>query len=156
MIKPRSPQESFTQMTFMVLPNDTNVLGNLMGGRLLHEMDICSAISAARHCNRVVVTASVDSVDFKHPIRLAEIVILEARVTRAFNSSMEVLIDVFAEDPLKGTKRHTNRAFYTFVAIDQVGNPLPVNKIEPETEEDKVLYESALKRREYRLSSQTK
>jgi acyl-CoA hydrolase len=151
-MKTKKPSESITRMTEMVLPNDTNVLGNLMGGRLMHFMDIAAAIAAGRHCNRVVVTASVDSVEFKSPIRLGEVITLVARVTRAFNTSLEVLIDVFAENPLTGNRRHCNTAFFTFVAVDQAGNPLPVNKLEPETEYEHALFEGALKRRELRLN----
>lgn len=140
-------------MTEMVLPNDTNTLGNLMGGRLLHLMDIVSAISAAKHCNRVVVTASVDFVDFKSAIRLGEILELQAKVTRAFTTSMEVRIDVWAESLQSGDRRKSNVAYYTFVAVDQTGNPIPVAQVEPETDEEKELYESAIRRRELRLVS---
>lgn len=138
-------------MTEMVLPNDTNTLGNLMGGRLLHLMDIASAISAAKHCNRVVVTASVDFVDFRSAIRLGEILELQAKVTRAFTTSMEVRIDVWAESLQSGDRRKCNEAYYTFVAVDQTGNPIPVTQIEPETDEERELYESAIRRRELRL-----
>jgi acyl-CoA hydrolase len=140
-------------MTEMVLPNDTNTLGNLMGGRLLHLMDIVSAISAAKHCNRVVVTASVDFVDFKSAIRLGEILELQAKVTRAFTTSMEVRIDVWAESLQSGDRRKSNVAYYTFVAVDQTGNPIPVAQIETETDEERELYESAIRRRELRLVS---
>ncbi|MCS6905778.1 MAG: acyl-CoA thioesterase [Bacteroidia bacterium] len=150
-MKPKSPRESFTQMTEIVLPNDTNVLGNLMGGRLLHWMDIVAAIAASRHSNRVVVTAAVDFVEFRSPIKLGEIVILKARVTRAFTTSMEVLVDVFAENPLNQVSRNSNSAFYTFVAVDQAGRPIPINPLIPETEEEIQLYESAAIRREIRL-----
>ncbi len=147
----KTPARSFAQMTELVLPNDTNTLGNLMGGRLLHWMDIVSAISAAKHCNRVVVTASVDFVDFKSPIALGEIVCLEAKVTRAFNTSMEVRIDVWAENMQSGKKRYCNSAYYTFVAVDQSGRPIPVHSIEPETELEKEMYQAAIRRRELRL-----
>jgi acyl-CoA hydrolase len=138
-------------MTQMVMPNDTNILGNLMGGNLLYWMDIVGAISAGRHSNRTCVTASVDSVSFHSPIKLGELVILEARVTRAFTSSMEVFISVYAENIVTGEKRHCNDAFLTFVAIDQAGRPIPVNKIDPETPTDIELYTSAEERRENRL-----
>ena len=138
-------------MTELGLPNDTNTLGNLMGGRLLHWMDIVSAISAAKHCNRVVVTASVDFVDFKSPIGLGEIVLLEAKVTRAFNTSMEVRIEVWAENMQSGDKRYCNSAYYTFVAVDQSGRPIPVHKIHPQSEDENEMYEGAIRRRELRL-----
>jgi acyl-CoA hydrolase len=152
-MKPKKPQESFATMTELVMPNDTNILGNLMGGRLLHWMDIVSAISAARHCNRVVVTASVDFVDFKSPIALAEVVTLDAKVTRSFSTSMEVRIDVWAENMQSGEKRFCNSAYYTFVAVDQKGRPIPVNPIEPESETEIEMFEGAMRRRELRLIS---
>ncbi|HQW00792.1 MAG TPA: acyl-CoA thioesterase, partial [Bacteroidia bacterium] len=103
-LKAKSPQESLTINTELVLPNDTNTLGNLMGGRLLHWMDIAAAISAHRHCGRIVVTASVNNVSFNQPIKLGEVVTLHAKVSRAFNSSMEVFIDVWVENNTTGQK----------------------------------------------------
>lgn len=150
-MKPKKPEESFSSMTEIVLPNDTNTLGNLMGGRLLHWMDIVTAIAAARHSNRVVVTASVDFVDFRSPVALGEVVLLEARVTRAFTTSMEVRVDVTAENLQSGLKRKCNTAYYTFVAVDQQGSPIPVNSIEAISEDEKKLFDSALRRREMRL-----
>ena len=135
----------------LVLPNDTNTLGNLMGGRLLHMMDVISAIASQKLSNRIVVTASVDFVDFKSPIKLGEVVELKAKVTRAFNSSMEVRIDVWGENLQTEEKRKCNTAYYTFVAVDQSGIPIPVNQVEPETEEEKSDYTQALVRRELRL-----
>ena len=152
-MKTRKASDSFVVMTEMVLPNDTNTLGNLMGGRLLHWMDIVSAISAAKHCNRVVVTASVDFVDFKSAIKLGEILELKAKVTRAFTTSMEVRIDVWAENMQNGDRRYCNTAYYTFVAVDQTGNPIPVPQVQPDSDEEKEVYESALRRRELRLVS---
>ncbi len=143
--------ESYTIMTELVLPNDTNTLNNLMGGRLLHLMDICSAIAAQKHSNRIVVTASVDNVSFRHPIKLGDVVTLEAKVTRAFNSSMEVHIVVHAENVPAGNKYKCNEAFYTFVAVDQLGNPITVPELEPETDEEKKLFEGAIRRRQVRL-----
>ena len=138
-------------MNELVLPNDTNTLGNLMGGRLLHFMDICAAIAAQRHSNRTVVTASVDSVDFRGAIRLGEVVVLEASVNRAFTTSMEVQIDVWAEDTSTGTQRRCNRAYYTFVAVDQSGRPIPVPPVAPETDAEQERFEAAARRRELRL-----
>ncbi len=137
--------------TEIVLPNDTNGLGNLMGGRLLHLMDKCAAISAQRHAGRVCVTASVDSVEFQAPIRQDEIVVVESQVNRAFRSSMEVELDVWAEDPQAGTRRKCNRAFYTFVALGEDGRPADIPAIAPETEDEEERYEGAAKRREVRL-----
>lgn len=154
MVKSKKASESFATMTELVFPNDTNILGNLMGGKLLHWMDIVSAISASKHCNRICVTASVDFVDFNSPIRLAEIVLLEAFVTRAFHTSMEVRIDVWAENMQQvDGKRFCNSAYFTFVAVDQSGRPIPVIPVEPETEKEKKYYDGALRRRELRLVS---
>ncbi len=151
MPKPKSATASEVIMTEMVLPNDTNTLNNLMGGRLLHWMDICAAISAQKHSNRIVVTASVDNVSFTEPIKLGNIVMMHARVTRSFNSSMEVYLEVWAEDIPAGNRISTNTAFYTFVAVDQNGRPIEVPELVPETDSDKELYKSALRRRQLRL-----
>lgn len=145
------PRESFVSMTELVLPNDTNTLNSLMGGRLMHWMDIVSAISAQKHSNSTVVTASVDNISFKHPIRLGNVVTLKANVTRAFNTSMEVRIYVEAEDIPSGKKIDSNSAYFTFVAVDASGKPVEVPEIEPETPEDTVLYDGALRRRQLRL-----
>lgn len=144
-------RESYTIMNELVLPNDTNTLNNLMGGRLLHWMDIAAAISAQKHCNRIVVTASVDNVSFKHPVKLGDVISIEAKVTRAFNTSVEVRLVVWAQNIPSGTKVRSNEAFYTFVAIDQNGRTIAVPQLTPETEEEKKLYNEALQRRELRL-----
>ncbi len=149
--KKKSPRESFVSMTELVLPNDTNTLNNLMGGRLMHWMDIVSAIAAQKHANRIVVTASVDNISFRQSIQLGNVVTLKARVTRAFNSSMEVRIDVEAEDIPANKKFSSNSAYLTFVAVDQNGQPIDVPEVEPETAEEKELYEGALRRRQLRL-----
>lgn len=149
--KKKFPRESFVSMTELVLPNDTNTLSNLMGGRLMHWMDIVSAISAQKHANRIVVTASVDNISFKHPIRLGNVVTLKAKVTRAFNSSMEVRIDVEAEDIPSSKKIESNSAYFTFVSVDDSGAPMEVPEVEPETAEEKDLFEGALRRRQLRL-----
>lgn len=138
-------------MNELVLPNDTNPLNNLMGGRLLHWMDIAAAISAQKHCNNIVVTASVDNVSFRHAIKLGDVITIEAKVTRAFSTSMEVRLDVWAENIPSGTRIRSNDAFYTFVALNNEGKPIGVPEIEPETEMDKKLFEGALRRRQLRL-----
>lgn len=143
--------DTYTLKTELVLPNDTNTLGNLMGGKLLHWMDIASAIAAQRASNRTVVTASVDSVDFNAGIPLGAVVCLEAKVTRSFNTSMEVRIDVSYENLQTGGKTKSNTAYYTFVAVDQSGRPIPVNKVYPETESEKKEFQEAQNRRELRL-----
>src|SRR5436190_18506407 len=150
-LKSKTPKESLAVLTEIVLPNDTNTLGNLMGGRLLHWMDIASAISAHRHCGRIVVTASVNNVSFNQPIRLGEIVTINAKVSRAFNSSMEVFLDVWVENNATGEKKKCNEAIYTFVAVDQLGNPINIPELIPESEEEKIRYDSALRRRQLSL-----
>ncbi len=151
MRKQKKVQESYVIMTELVLPNDTNTLNNLMGGKMMHWMDIVSAISAQKHSNRIVVTASVDNVSFSESIKLGNVVTLEAKVTRSFNSSMEVHIQVFAEDIPSGRKVKSNQAFFTFVAVDQAGKAIDVPEAIPETEEEIKLYDGALRRRQLRL-----
>lgn len=149
---PKPPAASLCQTTELVLPNDTNTLGNLMGGRLLHLMDVCAAISAQRHATRTVVTASVDSVDFRAAIRLGEVVVIEAVVNRAFTSSMEVGLTVWAESPATGEPRRLcNTAFYTFVAVDRDVRPVTVPPVAPETDDERARYDAAARRRELRL-----
>ena len=150
-MKAKTAKENLAVSTVIVLPNDTNTLGNLMGGRLLHWMDICAAISAHRHCRRVVVTASVNNVTFNQPIKLAEIVTLQAKVSRAFSTSMEVFIDVWVENYTTGEKTKCNEAIYTFVAVDQSGCPINVPELIPETEEEKQRYSGALRRKQLSL-----
>ena len=149
--KSKTPKESLTIMNELVLPNDTNTLNNLMGGKLLHWMDICTAIAAQKHSNRIVVTASVDNVSFRHSIKLGDVVTLEAHVTRSFNSSMEVYVVVHAENVPAGTKVKSNEAFFTFVAVDQLGNPISVTELIPESEDEFKLFNGALRRRQLRL-----
>jgi acyl-CoA hydrolase len=150
-MKSKTPKESLTIQTQVVLPNDTNVMGNLFGGRLLQWMDIVASISAHRHCKRVVVTAAVNNVSFNNPIVHASIVTLEAKVSRAFTSSMEIFIDVWVEDHVSGEKIKCNEAIYTFVAVDQNGSPLPVPELVPETDQEKSRFENALRRRQLSL-----
>ena len=139
-------------MTEIVLPNDTNNLGNLFGGQLLSWMDRCSAISAHRHCKKQVVTAAVNNVSFNQAIPIASIVTLEAKVSRAFKSSMEVYVDVFVEDQkLAGNRTHTNEAIYTFVAVDEFGKPIAIPAIEPQTKIEKLRFEGALRRKQLGL-----
>ena len=138
-------------MTEIVLPNDTNVFGNLMGGRLMYWMDIAAALSAAKHCNAPVVTASVDNISFEAPIRLGNAVNIEARVSRAFNTSMEVHLKVWGEDLTQQYRYKSNEAYYTFVALDPNRKPRPVPQLLPETDEERKLFEGALRRRQVRL-----
>lgn len=138
-------------MTELVLPNDTNTLNNLMGGRLMHWMDVVSAIAGQKHCNSIVVTASVDNISFRTPIQLGSVVTLRAKATRAFSSSVEIRIDVDAENIPEGKKVASNSAYFTFVSVDKNGNPLEVPEVVPETAEEKALYDGALRRRQLRL-----
>ena len=150
-MKAKTAKESLTIQTQIVMLNDTNTLGNLFGGRLLQWMGVVASIAAHRHCKRVVVTASVNNVAFQNPINHASFVTLEAKVSRAFNTSMEVFIDVWVEDPVTSQKVKTNEAIYSFVAVDQNGSPLPVPELIPETEEEKKRYEGALRRKQLSL-----
>jgi acyl-CoA hydrolase len=150
-MKTKRPKDSHTIMNELVLPNDTNTLNNLMGGRLLHWMDIAAAISAQKHCNRIVVTASVDNVSFKQPIKLGDVVTIEAKVTRSFNTSVEVRLDVWAENVPSGSRAKSNEAYYTFVALDQDGQKVAVPELIPESEDELELFDGALRRRQLRL-----
>ena len=143
--------ESLVVMTELVLPNDTNNFGNLMGGRLMYWMDIAAALAAMKHCGAPVVTASVDNISFENPIKIGNVVHIEAKVSRAFKTSMEVHLDVWGEDVIQQYKYKSNQAYYTFVALDPTGKPRPVNKLTAETEAEKKLFDSALRRRQLRL-----
>jgi acyl-CoA hydrolase len=143
--------ESQIIMTELVLPNDTNTFGNLMGGRLMYWMDIAAALSAMKHCGAPVVTASVDNISFEAPIKLANVVHIEAKISRAFNTSMEVHLRVWGEDVLHQYKYKSNEAYYTFVALDPNGKPRAVPSMMPETDLEKKLFEGALRRRQVRL-----
>jgi len=143
--------ESLVMMTELVLPNDTNNFGNLMGGRLMYWMDIAAALSAMKHSGSPVVTASVDNISFENPIKIGNVVHIEAKVTRVFNSSMEVHMKVWGEDAIQQYKYKSNEAYYTFVALDPNSKPRSVNKLVPETEEETRLFDGALRRRQLRL-----
>ena len=147
----KSPKDSNVIMTELVLPNDTNTFGNLMGGRLMYWMDIAAALAAMKHAGAPVVTASVDNISFESPIRLGNVVHIEARVSRAFNTSMEVYLKVSGEDALQQTKYKSNEAYYTFVALGPDGKAVPVYSLVPETEEEQKLFDGALRRRQLRL-----
>jgi acyl-CoA hydrolase len=138
-------------MTELVLPNDTNTFGNLMGGRLMYWMDIAAALSCMKHCAAPVVTASVDNISFMNPIKLGNVVHIEAKVSRAFNTSMEVHMRVWGEDPVQQYRYKSNEAFMTFVALDPNGNSRPVPPVTVDTEEEIKLFEGALRRRQLRL-----
>ena len=142
---------SQVEMTELVLPNDTNQLGNLLGGRLMHMMDIAMAIAAARHSGLVCVTASVDEINFLHPIKIGQVVILHASVNRVFRTSMEVGVKVYCEDLKSGRRTQANSAYMTFVGLNAEGRPTPSPQVIPETEEEQRRFDEALQRREHRL-----
>ncbi|MBV4358541.1 acyl-CoA thioesterase [Pinibacter aurantiacus] len=143
--------ESAIIMTELVLPNDTNLFNNLMGGRLMYWMDIAAALAAQKHCNMPVVTASVDNISFESPIKLGNVVHIEAKVSRAFTTSMEVHLRIWGEDLAKRVKYKSNEAYYTFVALDENNKPTAVPGFVAETDEEKALFEGALRRRQLRL-----
>ena len=143
--------ESLVVMTELVLPNDTNTFGNLMGGRLMYWMDIAAALAAMKHSGAPVVTASVDNISFENPIKLGNVVHIAATLTRSFNRSMEVHMNVWGEDAIQQYRYKSNEAYYTFVALDPNGKPRKVNELIPETPEEIKLFDGALRRRQLRL-----
>lgn len=149
----KSVKESVVTMTELVLPHHTNQLGNLLGGQLMHWIDICAALASSKHSQRVCVTASVDNIEFHHPIKLGSVVTLIASVNRVFNTSMEVGVKVITENYIEGKKVHTNSAYLTFVAVDKDIKPVKSFEIIPESDEEKRRYKEALERRETRLNS---
>jgi len=154
-LKPKYVKDSQVTMIELVLPNDTNILNNLLGGRLMHWMDIASAMAAAKHCNNIAVTAAVDDISFHVPIKLGNIVTLKASVNRAFNTSMEVGVKVEAEDFETGEVKHANSAYFTFVSVDRIsGKKMQVPPVIAQTDEEKYRYDHALERRNQRLVKQ--
>ncbi|MDX2130412.1 MAG: acyl-CoA thioesterase [Chloroherpetonaceae bacterium] len=143
--------QSYVEMTQVVTPADTNYLGNLGGGKLMHWMDLAAAIAASRHSNKVCVTASVDTLEFRKTIKLGEVVIIKAGVNRAFNTSMEVGVKVFSENMVTGERKDCNKAYFTFVAIDEEGKSVPVPSVTPETDIEQRRFEKAALRRQIRL-----
>ncbi len=152
----KPPRLSRTTMTELVLPNDANTHGNILGGRVMHLIDLAGAMAAYRHCRLPVVTASVDSLIFLHPIKIGQLIMLEAVVNRSFHSSVEVQVEVWSEEPLTGRKRRTSTAFLTFVALDSKGRPALVPSILPETPEEEARYRDAHERRSQRLQAKKK
>ena len=147
----KTPKESRAILTEIVLPNDTNNLDNLMGGRLMYWMDIIAATAAQRHSNRTSVTASVNNVSFNNLIPRGSVVTIEANISRSFTSSMEIFLDVWAEDTLSGEKTKCNEAIYTFVAVSKLGKPVKVPTVTPETEIEQERFDGALRRRQLSL-----
>lgn len=147
----KTPRESFTTVTDMVLPSETNPLNNLFGGELLARMDRAASIAARRHCRRIVVTASVNNVSFNRMVPLGSVVTIEAQVTRAFRTSMEVHMDVWVEDRESGQRTKANEAYYSFVAVDDTGRPVEIPSIVPENDNEKTRYDGALRRKQLSL-----
>lgn len=147
----RKAIDSFTTMNELVLPNDTNTFGDLMGGRLMYWMDIAAYLSAAKHCNAACMTASVDNLSFKTPIKLGNVICIEAIVTRAFTTSMEIHLKVWNQNMIHQSKELSNEAYFTFVALDENKLPKMVPAIIPETEEQIKYFDGALRRRQLRL-----
>ncbi len=148
---PKFPSESLTILTDLVLPSETNPLHNLFGGELLARMDRAASISARRHSRRITVTASVNHVAFNRAIPLGSVVTVEAKVSRSFKTSMEIFIDVWVEDRESGNRTKANEAIYTFVAVDETGNPVEVPPIDPQTEEEQKRFDAALRRKQLSL-----
>ena len=150
-MSPKTPKESCTIITDLVLPSETNPIGNMFGGELLARMDRAASIAARRHSRRIVVTASVNHVAFNKMIPLGSVVTVEARVSRAFTSSMEIFLDVWIEDRESGMRSKANEAIYTFVAVDEMGQPVRVPELIPESDLEKQRYAAALRRRQLSL-----
>ncbi len=148
----RAVAESATEMVEIVLPNDANPLGNILGGRVMHLIDIAGGIAAFRHARSPVVTVAVDHLDFLYPIRVGELVVLHALITRAFRTSLEVEVKVYREDYLTGKRQQTSSAFVTYVALDPAGKPREIPPLVPRTVEEKRRYREAQGRRRRRLA----
>ncbi|MBI3665172.1 MAG: acyl-CoA thioesterase [Acidobacteria bacterium] len=150
-LTPKTVRESQSELTELALPNDANGLGHLLGGKLMHLMDIAGSLAAARHARTYVVTASFDHMNFLAPIRIGQLVVLLSSVNRAFRTSMEVGVKAFAEDLRTGERVHVSSAYLTFVALDENRQPVQVPPVVPETDAEKRRYEQADQRRAYRL-----
>jgi acyl-CoA hydrolase len=151
MLEPKPVRDSISEYSEFALPNDANHFGNLLGGKVMHLVDLAGALAAMRHARIPVVTASVDHMNFLHPIHIGQLVLLRASVNRAFRTSMEVGVKVFVEDLVTGARKHTCSAYLTFVALDAEGNRVPIPPVIPETDEEKRRYEAAARRRTLRL-----
>jgi len=145
-------RDSVSEYSELALPNDANAFGNVLGGKVMHLVDIAGAMAAIRHARRPVVTASIDHMSFLAPIRIGQLIMLDSSVNRAFKTSMEVGVKVMVEDLLTGRKLHTCSAYLTFVALDSEGKPASIPPVIPETEDEKRRYREAGERREYRLT----
>ena len=148
---PKFVRESLSEYSELALPNDANGLGNVLGGKVMHLVDLAAALAALRHARCPVVTAAVDYMNFLHPVKIGQLILLRSSVNRVFRTSMEIGVKVFVENLQTGAVRHTSSAYLTFVALDASGNRVPVPAVIPETEDEKRRYEEAARRREYRL-----
>ncbi|MBI1791743.1 MAG: acyl-CoA thioesterase [Acidobacteria bacterium] len=155
-MQPKPVRESASEYSELALPNDANVLGNLAGGKVMHLVDLAGALAALRHARCPVVTASVDYMNFLHPIRIGELVRLRSQVNRVFRTSMEVGVKVWVENMITGEVKHTSSAYLTFVALDKQGNRVPLPEAVPETSEEKRRHQEAALRREYRLQMRSR
>lgn len=151
-LRPKPVSASRTELVEVVLPNDANPLGNVLGGRVMHLIDIAGAIAAHRHANSLVVTASVDHIDFRHPIKVGNLIVLKSQVNRVFHTSMEVGVEVYSEDVLTGERVHTSSAYVTFVAIGPDGRPRPIPPLRVRTPAERRRYREAGLRRRIRLA----
>ncbi len=151
-MKPKVVRESASEYVELALPNDANSLGSVLGGKVMHLVDLAGAMAAMRHARCAVVTASVDHMNFLHPVRIGQLIILRSSVNRVFHTSMEVGVKVMVEDLLTGERRHTSSAYLTFVALDEKGRRVAAPPVAPETEEEHRRYREAAERREYRLA----
>lgn len=155
-LTPRPVRESQSMLAELALPGDANNWGFLLGGKVMHLVDICGALAAMKHARCPVVTASADSINFLHPVHMNQLITLKSSVNRVFTTSLEVGVKVLVEDVMSGEVRHTTSAYLTFVAVDEHGRPVPVAPVIPESEEEKRRYEEAGSRREYRLALRRK
>jgi acyl-CoA hydrolase len=152
----KTVRESISEYSELALPNDANGLGNVLGGKVMHLVDLAGALAAIRHARCPVVTASVDHMNFLHPVKIGQLILLRSSVNRVFRTSMEVGVKVWVEDLQTGAVRHTSSAYLTFVALDPTGQTVPIPPVIPETEDEKRRYEEAARRRDYRLEMRRK
>ncbi len=153
---PKPVRESLSEYSELALPNDANGLGNVLGGKVMHLVDLAGALAALRHARRPMVTASVDHMNFLHPVKIGQLILLRSSVNRVFRTSMEVGVKVWVENLQTGAVRHTSSAYLTFVALDEHGQPVSIPPVIPETEDEKRRYEEAAQRRDYRLEMRQK
>jgi acyl-CoA hydrolase len=145
-------RESLSEYSELALPNDANGFGNVLGGKVMHLVDLAAAMAGMRHARRPIVTAALDSMRFLHPVKIGQLIVLRASVNRVFNTSMEIGVKVETETLLTGSKLHTCSAYLTFVALDENSRPAPIPPVIPETEDEQRRYREAGERREYRLA----